>query len=371
MDFQHKIEHLKDKGRFRELKEVTSLEGKFIDIQKRRFVNFTSNDYLGIAQTPIDLERLDKDLHTYGNHLSSSRLVSGNSIMYTEIEARLCAYTGFEAALITNSGYDANLAVFNVLKDEDVMIFSDAMNHASIIDGIRLSQLDKKIYPHLDYDILEHKIKSEKPEKTKIIVTDTIFSTDGSMADLNRLKQIKQQHSNVFIIIDDSHGLGLALNEDYAEIDVLTSSLSKAVGAYGGVILSSKAFKVMLVNTGRPVIYASGLPTINLHIIRENVNRLIDNDTKCKQLLELSRYFNQEFSRYVDRNQNTDSPIKEIRFRDNQTASSAYQTLIDNGILVSYFRYPTVKHPALRISLNTFHNKADIDALLKIVRDVL
>lgn len=143
-----------------------------------------------MAQLPINVNQLNYYLSYYGINYASSRLVSGNSQLYHNIERLFCSHYPFEDALITNSGYEANLAIFNIFKDQDVIVFSDARNHASIIDGIKLSGLSKRIYPHLDYNALDQQL-SLHPTTTKLIVTDSIFSTHGTMADLQQIITLK------------------------------------------------------------------------------------------------------------------------------------------------------------------------------------
>lgn len=179
MDITQKLSQLKQQQRYRTLKEVHLIEGKTIRLGERDYINFTSNDYLGLAQLPLDIEDFSKFVERYGTNLASSRLVSGDSVLYTEIEQLLSQHFDFEEAVIMNSGYDANLALFNAFKGEEVVAFSDSENHASIIDGLKLSRISKEIYHHLDYQDLERRL-SAYPDTTKLIMTDSVFSTNGA-----------------------------------------------------------------------------------------------------------------------------------------------------------------------------------------------
>ncbi|MCU5746305.1 pyridoxal phosphate-dependent aminotransferase family protein [Staphylococcus sp. SQ8-PEA] len=360
MDFNKKLEKIREAGHLRTLTDIHSIEGKFITSTRGRYINFTSNDYLGLAQ-----EQEYLPVHPQ-NHmdLASSRLVSGNSILYTTIERRMSEMFGFEAALVTNSGYDANLALFNIFKGESVVAFSDEDNHASIIDGLRLSDISKEIYSHLDYDMLEAKLQ-QHPNSTKLICTDTVFSTTGDMVDVERLRKLKQKYPQTLIMIDDSHGLGLGLIEDYRDIDMLTASLSKGIGAYGGVILCNNTVKQLILNLGRPVIYSSSMPNSQLTHILLNLDLVQKADDNRAHVKYLSQYFNHLLEAHTGRKNDALSPIKFIEYESQIKAESTYEKLLEAGIWVSYFRYPTVQKPTLRLSLNYYHSAEDLEVIFK------
>ncbi|MDK7114617.1 aminotransferase class I/II-fold pyridoxal phosphate-dependent enzyme [Staphylococcus pettenkoferi] len=366
MDITQKLIQLKQQQRYRTLKEVHHIEGKTIRLGERDYINFTSNDYLGLAQLPLDAENFTKSVKQYGNNLASSRLVSGNSMLYTEIEQLLSQYFDFEEAVIMNSGYDANLALFNAFKGEEMVAFSDSENHASIIDGLKLSRISKEIYRHLDYQDLARRLAAY-PDTTKLIVTDSVFSTNGDLADIEYLVELKRQFPNTWLIVDDSHGLGLNYFDDYQNIDVITASLSKSVGAHGGVILCSQLFKELLVSTGRALIYSSGMPTSNLYFILRNTQAMLNEPYRKRHLKQLSRYFNTQLFSCLGKKCDLQTPIKSIELDDHDEAENYYQALMGAGILVSYFRYPTVSHPTLRFSLTYYHQKSDIDRLFQII----
>ncbi|MCY6991405.1 aminotransferase class I/II-fold pyridoxal phosphate-dependent enzyme [Staphylococcus argensis] len=366
MDITQKLSQLKQQQRYRTLKEVHHIEGKTIRLGERDYINFTSNDYLGLAQLPLNIKDFSSYIEEFGNNLASSRLVSGNSTLYTKIEQLLSQHFNFEDAVIMNSGYDANLALFNAFKGEDVIAFSDSENHASIIDGLKLSRISKEIYPHLNYQDLERRLAAH-PNSTKLIVTDSVFSTNGDLADIEYLVELKRQFPNTWLIVDDSHGLGLDFFDDYQNIYVVTASLSKSVGAHGGVILCSELFKELLVNTGRALIYSSSMPTTNLYFILRNIQAMIDEPNRRQHLKHLSRYFNEQLFACLGKKCALETPIKSIEFDNHDEAESYYQALMGAGILVSYFRYPTVSHPTLRFSLTYYHQKSDVDRLFQII----
>ncbi|MGO3049825.1 pyridoxal phosphate-dependent aminotransferase family protein [Staphylococcus casei] len=370
MDIQQIIHDIKANGTYRTLKNITQVSGKYITINKTNYINFTSNDYLGIGQFNLNLESFQAFSKQFSHTLSSSRLISGNSVVYSNLEKSISQSFGFEDCFITNSGYDANLAVFNIFKDEDVVVFSDQKNHASIIDGIKLSDLNKVIYQHLDYTALEMQLQ-QYPFHTKLIVSDSVFSTNGNIVDLQHLINLKNKYSNTLLIIDDSHGLGLNFFKSYQGIDILTSSLSKAWGAHGGVILSSKDIKTLIINKGRAVIYSSGLPIFNLYHVMTNFQYVINCNTRREKLLDLSRYFNEQYQVLFNHQVASLSPIKNIILPCLKSTEKVHTYLYDNGLFTSLLRYPTVEVPTLRISLSYFHSKKDIDVLLRLIKNYI
>ncbi|QHW36084.1 pyridoxal phosphate-dependent aminotransferase family protein [Staphylococcus ursi] len=363
MDLQRKLETIQAKGQLRQLREVEAVDGKWMTMQGRQFLNFTSNDYLGLGQmthAEVVSEQAQK-------HLASSRLVSGNSALYTKIERLLSTHFHFEDALVTTSGYDANLAVMQAFQGEGVIVFSDAANHASIIDGIRLSRLKKVIYPHNDITALE-KVLFQYPEMmTKVVVTDSVFSTYGDFANLDALVQLKAKIPNMWLIVDDAHAFGLHLHTYYSNIDILTTSLSKGVGAHGGAILCSSLFKQVLINVARPVIYSNALPQLQLAQLYENLKIMLAQPEKAQVLHQLSDTFNQLYHRDfgVPYEGPSTTPIKWLSFDDAHEIERVYQALLAQGIWVSYFRYPTVARPILRVSLSLFHEVHDLEYLFE------
>lgn len=363
----NKLNELYKNGLYRKTQDIDSVNNKHIIISEKNFINFTSNDYLGLGQLKIDEKKMKTFLEKFSKNLSSSRLISGNSCIYQYLEESISKYFRFEDSIITNSGYDANLAIFQIFKNENYVIFSDEKNHASIIDGIKLSGLRKVIYKHIDYKDLEERLESsENIGVQKVIVSDSIFSTNGNMANMDKLIELKNKY-NAILIIDDSHHLGLNFIKSYKGIDIVTSSLSKAFGAHGGIILCTHEIKKLVVNFGRPIIYTSSLPIYNLYFIKESFEHLINAETRREYLTNLIQYFNAQFKRLFPCQNCSNSSIKNITFSELDSASYIYHALKEKQILVSYLRYPTVEEPTIRISLSYFHNENDIDKLLEII----
>lgn len=367
MNLKKRLDTLKSNGLYRTMKVVDKVHEQYIFIENEKFINFTSNDYLGLSQLSYHTNEIDSFINQYSANLSSSRLISGNSIAYKNIESEISENLGFERCLILNSGYDANLSVFNIFKNENITVFSDEKNHASIIDGIKLSGLNKMIYKHLDYNDLETKLSASSTEDN-LIVIDSVFSTNGDKANIDKLIELKRKY-NALLFIDDSHNLGLDNFKNYEGIDILTSSLSKAWGAHGGIVLSSNLIIELIINHGRPLIYSSGLPNFDLFSIKKNFEYIISDNLRSDELKSIIHYFNKTFNAMFTEQSFSSSPIKSIVFSDIQKAEATYKMLFKKNILVSFLRYPTVDKPAIRISLSYFHSKKDIDVLLQLIKN--
>ena len=367
MNSKNNLKKLQADGLYRQIQPIDFVYGKYISLNGQKYINFTSNDYLGLGQLDFNIEKFLKFMEAYSLNLSSSRLVSGNSIVYNELEHTISSFFNFESCLIFNSGYDANLSIFNILKNEDVLVFSDQKNHASLIDGIRLNKLKKIIYNHLDYNDLEEKIAIHRNDNVqKLIVSDSVFSTNGNIVNIKKLIELKYKY-NVMLLIDASHSLGLNICQNLENVDILTASLSKAWGAHGGIILSSNNTRELLVNKGRTLIYSSGLPIYNLYFIKQSLQNIANADQRRKKLIHISKYFNKKFKFLFPNQTNSNSPIKNITFDKLDTAKKVHNSLFKDGMFLSYLRYPTVEKPTLRISLSYFHDEKDIDKLLELI----
>ena len=363
MRFESYLEHLHQQGQYRQLREVETARQQRLYRDGQVWINFTSNDYLGLGQRSIKINQLERYIEKYGAHLASSRLVSGHSALYAEIEREISETYAFETALLMGSGYDANLAVFQILKKQEVVVFSDALNHASIIDGMQLARVRKVIFPHLDYERLATEM-AKYPHQMKVIVTDSIFSTNGHIADLNQLRRLKAEFPQTLLVVDDAHGFGLGYDTSYKNIDIVTSSLSKAMGAHGGLILCSNEILEVLINTARPLIYSNCLPTMNLFLIQTQFRALQNANTERQQLHHNIQLFNDAYTS----SDHTSTAIKTITYQDIHTANEMYNMLLDSGFWVSLFRPPTVAFPTLRMSLSACHEQDDIIRLLSILK---
>ena len=243
-----------------------------INLDGRDVVLLGSNNYLGLSTHPEVVAAAVEAAQTFGTGASGSRLISGNSELYTRLETNLAETKGTEAALVFSSGYAANTSVIPVLAEEGDLILSDALNHASIIDGCRLSRAAKKVYRHCDIVHLKTLLSESGLFRRRLIVTDGVFSMDGDIAPLPDIYEVATQH-DAMLLVDDAHGFGVLGNDGSGTVahfglkgkDIIQmGTLSKAVGGLGGYVAGSRALIELLINRARGFIFTTGLPPATL-----------------------------------------------------------------------------------------------------------
>lgn len=273
--YNERLIALQASGNLRRLPEVEH-QGKWVVKEGIRMLNLSSNDYLGLAGKPGLQEEFLGSIQgrDYPFSSSSSRLLTGNFPVYTELETRIARSFHREAALVFNSGYHANTGILPALADKQTLILADKLVHASIIDGILLSGSPFQRYRHNDYEQLERLLaKSAAQYETVIIVTESIFSMDGDVADLNRLAALKKRYPNLLLYVDEAHAIGvrgttgLGVAEEQGciqEIDLLVGTFGKALASMGAYLVCTGTIREYLVNTMRPLIFSTALPPFQI-----------------------------------------------------------------------------------------------------------
>mgnify|MGYP001213528674 CR=1 FL=1 len=267
---QQYLDQLASAGRLRSLREVSGEQGPKVTIAGREVLLLCSNNYLGIANHPSLVEASMRATREFGTSSGASRLVSGSMSLHHRLEERIAAFKGTEAALVFNSGYAANIGILQGLLGPDDVIFSDALNHASIIDGCRLSAARCVVYPHNDWQALEALMARELPNRKGhwLVVSDGVFSMDGDIAPLTELCELKQRF-DAWLMVDDAHGTGVLGEQGrgsaeqcgcLAEIDLHMGTLGKALGGFGAFVATSQAVVDTLVNRSRSFIFSTSLP---------------------------------------------------------------------------------------------------------------
>lgn len=337
-------------------------------------INFSSNDYLGLANHPAITEAAKKALDKYGFGSGASRLLSGGTELHSALEKKIAEFKDTEAALIFNSGYAANISAIPALAGEGDVIFSDELNHASIIDGCRLSKAKKVIYRHRDMEHLSELIKKEKG-KRKVIITDTVFSMDGDIAPIKELSDISRQN-NALLYIDDAHGTGVLGNGRGAlahfgikpdSQTIQMGTFSKALGSYGAFIAAAKDVTDWLTNTARGFIYSTALPACAVAASIEALDVL-----QKEQMLVEKLWQNRERLFKGIRNldfdtMDSETPIIPIVVGDTDTTLKFSELLMSHNIYAPAIRPPTVKMPRIRLTVTAAHTEEDIDKLLKVL----
>lgn len=266
------LKKLEENRQLRLLPNINSKSDGKITVDGREFVNFASNDYLGLS-TKTELRHEFLQNFDYSLSSASARLLTGSSPEFSELEKTVATLFGKEAALVFNTGYQANLGVVSALIDKGDVVFSDKLNHASIIDGMQLSKGklggDFFRYKHLDYENLENLLKSKRNNyKRAIIISESVFSMDGDVADIDKLVELKNKY-NCLLMIDEAHAFcsyginlsGLCYGKD---VDIITATFGKAVGSFGAFCVSNEKIISYLVNKARSFIFSTSIPPINI-----------------------------------------------------------------------------------------------------------
>ena len=354
------LQEYKDKNIYRELL-TSEIKGNTFYLGNKKVINLCSNDYLGLSQNNIILSKIRDSLTQVSP--CSSRLVSGNNINIIKLERILATHRSSENALVYPTGYMANLGVITAISSSEHAIFSDSLNHSSIIDACRLAKSNKIIiFEHNNPDHLERLLKNSKAKK--IIVTEGIFSMDGDMARLELLSELAKKHDSI-LILDDAHSdfvfgnLGNygGIPEHFGvenDVDIHISSLSKGLGCFGGYVASSNLIRDLLINKSRQFIYTSAIPEHLCLAAITAVSFLKKNKNIQKKFFIKIKWFINQLNQLGFNIGATSSQIIPIIIGDEKIASKFSKELFKKGIFIQAIRYPTVSlgEARLRISLN-------------------
>ena len=366
-----KLQEIKQKNRYRTR-----------PILNENFVNFSSNDYLSLKDNPITKQKLINNIDKLSLGSGASVLVSGYHLIQKELEKFISEFKQTEDCIVVGSGYMANVGLMQAISDEEDIIFSDELNHASIIDGIRISKAKKIIYKHCDVEDLEEKLKKYYTKGKKIIITDGVFSMEGDIAPLDKIIEISKKYDAV-VIVDDAHATGIIGEEGRGSLNyfnlipdsniVQMGTLSKAVGSYGAFICGSRILIDYLVNTIRSVIFTTGLSPIQNFISLENFKILAKEDFRRKEVLEKSKYLANSL-----KNKGIDvkffgTPIISLIVGKEENALKLRDRLLEKGFFVQAIRPPTVPEGTsrLRITINYNHSYEDIERLCEALGELL
>ena len=370
-----RLSETKEAGLFRQLRTVEGPQGRRITIDGKAVLNFCSNNYLGLA----DDERLGKAamavIEQSGFGSGASRLVCGNMSSHAKLEEKLARFKAAERALLFSTGYMANVGIISSLFDREDIIFSDRLNHASIIDGIILSQAKFKRYPHNDMDALEETLKHSAGFKKRVIVTDTVFSMDGDIAPLDRIVGLAQKYE-CWVMVDEAHAFGvLGKNGKGAvehfglegKIDIQMGTLSKAAGSFGAYGAGSARLIDYLINRARSFIYTTGMPPSVAAASLKAIEIIEAEPQRRQRLWSHTEYFREGLKQLGFDTAQSQTPIIPIMVKEPAVAVEFSRKLFEAGIFVSAIRPPTVpvNTARLRVTIMATHEQQDLDLALE------
>ena len=378
--YEDEIKKLVEKDNFRQVHNIEEKQGKFLFINGEKLLNFSSNDYLNIS---TDRNLINKFLEKYKNNnefifsSTSSRLLTGTSSCYKRLEENLAKLFQKEACLLFNTGYQCNLGVVSSLVNRDDIIFSDKLNHASIIDGMKLSGTDFYRYRHFDYEHLEELLKKHRNNyKKAIIISESVFSMDGDIADIKKLVELKRKY-NCLLMIDEAHAFGIFGNNLAGisdqenlldDVDIITATLGKSLAGMGAFCISNKTIIDYLTNKANSFIFSTAIPPINVmwsnFLIEEQFEILKE---KAKQLKVLISEAHKLLS------DNGKTQIVPIIIGANDKSIKLAEQLQSKGFYILPVRPPTVpvNTSRLRLSLTADITTEEFRTVINIVKEAI
>ena len=368
-DIEERLEDIKDRGLYRRLRCVSGPQGPRVLLDGRPVLLLCSNNYLGLADHPRVREAAAEAAMRYGAGSGASRLISGNMTIHRRLEDRLTAFKGAEACLLFGSGFLANAGVVSALAGEGDVVFSDSLNHASIIDGCRLSRAETFVYDHCDTDHLEWGLRQAEG-RGALIVTDGVFSMDGDLAPLPEIVELAQRY-DARVMVDEAHGTGCVgpggrgLVAEFGledEVDVIVGTLGKALGSYGAYVLCDKPMAKYLINTARTLIFSTALPPPAVAAAMASLELLREQPRRVEKLQRNSAVLRAALADQGMQVEPGETPIVPLIVGDAQAAVSASERALERGVFAQAIRPPTV--PAgtsrLRLAVMASHTKSEL-----------
>lgn len=372
------LDALSARGLRRFLEPLDSPQGPLVRVGGETLVNFASNDYLGLAASPTLRAAAAAALEVHGVGSGASRLVVGDTTAHQRLEARLASFEHSEAALLFNSGYAANVGTLQALVGPEDAVFSDALNHASLIDGCRLSRARVVVYPHADVEALERALTST-PARRKLVVTDTVFSMDGDHAPLQEIVRVCQAQGAA-LLVDEAHATGVlgargsGLCEELGlgdAVDVRMGTLSKALGGLGAYICASRSVVDLVLHRARPLVFSTALPAALCAAAEAAVDIVEHDDALRARLWRNIRRFS-EGLRSLGFIAEPRSAVFPVIVGDPEHAVAASRALRARGLLVKAIRPPTVPEGTsrLRFCLSAAHTEGHLELALQGLRSL-
>jgi 8-amino-7-oxononanoate synthase len=376
---REELELIHDKKLFRLLTELETGQSPEVTIYGKSYVLLGSNSYLGLSVDPKVVESAKLALEKYGTGSGGSRLVSGSSDLHRMLEEKIAQFKNTEASILFSSGYLANVGTISALVGSDDIIYSDELNHASIIDGARLSRADVKVYKHLDLNNLQALLDSDKNKTCKkLILTDTVFSMDGDLVPLPGLVEISEQHG-CMLMIDEAHATGVlgkrgsGATEHFGvedRVPVVMGTLSKAVGSLGGYIAGSQELIDFIRNRVRSYIFDTSLPPASLAASITAIDIIENEPERREHLWKMVEQFKTGIEDTGLKVLPSHSAIIPILIGDAEPALNFAKMLRDNGVFTPAVRPPSVPHGMCRIraTLMAQHTQEHVNTALKAFR---
>ncbi len=371
------LDSLKQAGLYTHIRTLSSPQGAWLIVDGKKVLNFCSNNYLGLANHPRLIEAAKAAINKYGVGPGAVRSIAGTMEIHLELERRLAAFKGVEAAISFQSGFNANLGTIPALVGSDDVIYSDELNHASIIDGCRLSRAKVVRYAHCDPDDLHRQIEANRAAgyRRALIISDGVFSMDGDVAPLDKIYEIAKMF-DYLLMVDDAHGEGVLGTGGrgivdhfglHGKVDVEIGTLSKAFGVVGGVAAGSKSIVDWLRQRGRPFLFSSAMTVPDVAACLAALDLLEETSEFVDRLWENTDYFKREMLGLGFDIGVSTTPITPIMLGEAPLAQNFSRQLFEHGIFAMALGFPTVPRgkARLRVMISAAHSQDDLGIGLK------
>lgn len=379
--FTDELVAIRDAGLSKTERVITSRQGRVVSVGGRDFLNFCSNNYLGIAGSDALVNAAKETLERYGFGLSSVRFICGTQDVHKELEKETAAFLETDDAILYTSCMMANMGFFGTFLTDADVIFTDALNHASIIDGIRLSKAARHIFKHLDMNDLEAGLKEHKDKRMRVIVTDGVFSMDGDIAPLKEICNLAERY-DALVVVDDSHATGFMGEHGRGtpehcnvvdRVDVITSTYGKALGgAAGGFVAGRKEIVALLRERSRTYLFSNSLPPVIAGTARFAIRYAREHPELQECLWENTRHFRNRMQEVGFQLPASVHPIVPVMIGDAKKSQQLAAHMLEEDIYVVSFSYPVVPEgkARIRVQISAEHTRDDIDRLVAAFKTV-
>lgn len=369
---QKELQEIKDAGLFKQERIISSPQAADINANSKAVINFCANNYLGLSSHPKVIDAAHRTIDTHGYGMSSVRFICGTQDIHKVLEEKIAKFLGTEDTILYAAAFDANGGVFEPLFNEQDAIISDELNHASIIDGVRLCKADRHRYKHNDMNDLEEKLKATQDKRHRIIVTDGVFSMDGTIAQLDKICDLADKY-RALVMIDECHASGFMgktgrgtheYRNVIGRIDIITGTLGKALGgAMGGFTSGKKEVVEMLRQRSRPYLFSNSLAPSIVGASIAVLDMLSETTELRDKLWDNTQYFRKKISEAGFDIKQGEHPIVPIMLYEAKLAQEFAAKLLDEGIYVIGFFYPVVAkgNARIRVQISAGHERSHID----------
>ncbi|MFP7329795.1 glycine C-acetyltransferase [Bacillus subtilis] len=371
------LDSMKENHTWQDIKQLESMQGPSVTVNHQKVIQLSSNNYLGFTSHPRLINAAQEAVQQYGAGTGSVRTIAGTFTMHQELEKKLAAFKKTEAALVFQSGFTTNQGVLSSILSKEDIVISDELNHASIIDGIRLTKADKKVYQHVNMSDLERVLRKSMNYRMRLIVTDGVFSMDGNIAPLPDIVELAEKY-DAFVMVDDAHASGV-LGENGrgtvnhfgldGRVHIQVGTLSKAIGVLGGYAAGSKVLIDYLRHKGRPFLFSTSHPPAVTAACMEAIDVLLEEPEHMERLWENTAYFKAMLVKMGLTLTKSETPILPILIGDEGMAKQFSDQLLSHGVFAQSIVFPTVAKGKARIRMiiTAEHTKDELDQALDVI----